>query len=57
MPTSHNMAAKLLMGLPIHLLHAFSVLQKALLSNGACSSVPKIGNIHVVNVADMTGHV
>jgi hypothetical protein len=51
---SHKIHAKLLIGLPIHLLIAFTVRQNALLSNGACSIVPRMGSTHVVIVADIS---
>ena len=57
MPISHSIEARLLIGLPIHRLQALTVLQKVLLSNGACSNAPKIGRIHVVKVAETIGHV
>ena len=53
---SHKMHARLLIGLPTHLLIALIVLQNALLSNGACKSAPKIGNTQVVSVADTLAH-
>lgn len=51
---SHKMDAKLDIGLPTHRLIALKVRQNALLSNGACSKVPRMGKIHVVSVAEMT---
>jgi hypothetical protein len=52
----HRMYDKLAMGLPTHRPIAFTVLQKALLSKGACRSVPIIGRIQVVIVDDDVLH-
>jgi hypothetical protein len=44
------------MGEPTHRQMASIVLQKALLSKGACRSIPTIGRSHVVMVADAVDH-
>ena len=47
---------KLHIGLPTHRFIALTVLQKLLLSNGACSNVPRIGRIQFAIVADVVDH-